>query len=249
MAWIQMTSFSEVLGMDVDLNVCLPNSAFDKGENMPLASMYLLHGAQGNCDDFIRRTGIERYAKENNIAVVMPSGYLSAYQDMAFGANVYSYVSEELIGQMPKIFRIPFGREQQIIAGISMGGRGALLIGLKRPDLFSKIACFSCGIDMQTNLIPWDLIRTETDNTDFDIRQIARNIDKEHLPEIYMQIGKEDVFLESARESQKFLKQIYGEKGRFFYGESDGGHDWDFWDRAIRDYIDSLQLPKRNDLY
>lgn len=249
MAFIQASRFSKTLGMDTEFNICLPQSAFDDAEISPDGIIYLLHGAQGNCSDWLRKTRAESYAVSRNIALVCVSGFLSGYQNMDFGFDMYSYIVDELIPYIEKAFPLNATRERRMIAGLSMGGRGALLIGLKRPDLFSKIAAFSCAIDMPTKMIPWELIGLG--NSEFDIRRIIENnvSKKINMPSIYMEIGLQDEFLPFARETRDFIRAKASGAIKLKYSEKNGSHNWDFWDRAILNFISSLKLDVRTGIF
>lgn len=249
MALIQASRFSKTLGMETEFSLCLPHSSYDEAEIKPEKIIYLLHGAQGNCNDWFRKTRVELYAQGRNIAIVSLSGFLSGYQDMEHGFKLYSYITEELIPYVEKAFCLEATREKRIIAGLSMGGRGAMLLGLKRPDLFSKIGTFSCAIDMPTGIIPWDIIGNMDGG--FDIRKIIKeNIAKNiKMPKIHMEIGLQDQFLPYARETREFILAQNSKLISLNYREKTGGHSWELWDSALLNFIRSLKLSVKAGIY
>ena len=109
--------------------------------------LYLLHGLGGDCEEWTRFSKIEYYAKKYNFIIVLPEVGRSFYCDTAYGANYFTYVADELPAICGKWFRLDSRRENTFIAGESMGGYGAVKIGLSRPWRFSAIASLSGVLD------------------------------------------------------------------------------------------------------
>jgi S-formylglutathione hydrolase FrmB len=122
--WIQLNFFSKALGMNVPVNVLLPSSGVSQRDLPVRPVLWLLHGAYGNQDDWIRRTAIERYAQEYDLAVVMPAAHLSGYADMAHGGAFYTYISKELPKMMRAFFPLSSKREENFIAGLPLRRHG-----------------------------------------------------------------------------------------------------------------------------
>ena len=95
MAIIRFNFLSKTLGMQTSVNICLPTQTFaeiaeDKDIYVPgmkYQVMWLLHGYSGDQDDYLSWTNIARYSDEHKIAVVMPSGYNSSYEDYEEGED------------------------------------------------------------------------------------------------------------------------------------------------------------------
>ena len=114
--------------------------------NKRLKFLGLLHGTFGDSMDWLRRTKIELYAVEKNIAVVMPSGLNSNYvnwKGFALGYNMYDYLFEELMPMIYNWFPISDRREDNYIAGLSMGGFGTMIYALQHPEKFAGAASLS----------------------------------------------------------------------------------------------------------
>lgn len=245
MALINIGFFSEALGMCVDCNVFLPQSRADA----PLGKrkvLYLLHGASGGNSDWIRYTNVERYAARHNLALVMPAAHMSSYTDMEHGGKFFTYIADELPAKMRHFFPLSEKREDNYIAGLSMGGVGALKIGLARPDKFSAIGCLSAGAyntapDVQSM---WHLRYGERnlEGTEEDIYGNLRRIAAEGAPapRIFHAIGTEDFLLPCARETRDVIASIPGDPFRYTYIEAPGAHKWEFWDEYIREFISWL---------
>lgn len=145
-ALIETCVYSEVLGMEVTLNVILPQERqpFQKEEKLKV--LWLLHGGSGDAFAWLRMSNIEKYAMKFGIAVIMPGGMNSCFTDMEHGGQFFTYMTEELPGLIRHLFpRLSKEREDHYISGFSNGGYGCLRIGLARPDLYAAIGAFSAG--------------------------------------------------------------------------------------------------------
>ena len=251
MAFFECHFFSEVLGLSVSANVLLPQEAPGESRGHHPA-LYLLHGLSDDHTMWMRRTAIERYATARSLAVVMPAAARSFYQDMASGPRYWTFLSEELPALMRRFFPLSSAREDNFVAGLSMGGYGALRLGLARPECFAAAASFSGALDYVRRLrdagrtgsrisrAEWDGIAGEGADAaggDSDLWHLARRVASGTGPKpaIYLSCGTEDELIADSRAFHGHLAGIdYGH----FYEEGPGMHDWAYWDdqvgRAIR---------------
>ena len=204
-----------------------------------------------------RRTSIERYVAPLGLAVVMPSAHLSSYTDMAHGGAFYTYIVEELPVLMRQFFPLSEKREDNFIAGNSMGGYGAMKIGINNPDRYAAIGCFSAGAnggkpmpnnsgmfdDQKWNMMNFtkygrkDWRGTEEDTFYMAEKQKNRPV----LPEIFHTCGSEDFLIEKARETRDFFQGMEGNPYHYVYEEHEGIHGWDYWDEHITDFLNYLE--------
>ena len=108
--------------------------------------LWLLHGTFGDHSDWIRKTNIELYAAEKDLVVVMPSALNSNYSnwpDAMMGYHMYDYITEELMPLIYGWFPVSDKREDNFIAGLSMGGRGTIKFAVNHPDKFAAAAVLS----------------------------------------------------------------------------------------------------------
>ena len=135
-AYVHCNFHSCILRMQVDVSILLPEKERMEdveqgkkgeifGKNKKYQTLYLLHGFTGDHLTYLRTSKIERYADEHQIMVVMPSVYNSAYTDMKYGLDYFSYLTEELTDFVERNFPAATKRENRFIAGMSMGGYGA----------------------------------------------------------------------------------------------------------------------------
>src|SRR5690242_5946628 len=137
MAIIDVKFFSNALARQVSYKAIIPaDRAVFPGsppkEVKPFKTLYLLHGIFGDYTDWLVKSRIALFAEEHNIAVIMPSGENGFYVDHeAFRSFYGDYIGKELVEETRKLFHLSNEREDTFIAGLSMGGYGALRNGLK----------------------------------------------------------------------------------------------------------------------
>ena len=154
MAFLQVDFFSSALQVGVSVNVIMPESAagaigIDSATRPDPPVLYLLHGLSDDHTIWMRRTSVERYAAALGLAVVMPAVGRSFYCDMMNGPAYWQYVSEELPAFVERTLKVGTGRSSRFVAGLSMGGYGAMKLALTYPDRFAAAASFSGALDMR----------------------------------------------------------------------------------------------------
>ena len=151
MALVQVDFFSEKLMRTVTINAIIP---VDKKLNQPnkkFKTLYLLHGIFGNYTDWVCGTRIQRWAQDHDLAVIMPSGENKFYVDNENSHEYYSqFIGEELVSITRAMFPLSQRREDTFIAGLSMGGYGAIINGLKYYQTFGYIAALSSALLIDT---------------------------------------------------------------------------------------------------
>ena len=254
MALIQVNYMSKALFRIVPLNVILPVDRFDADTNSYLVqedhkykTLYLLHGLLGNYTDWVSRTRIQIWAEEKNLAVVMPSGDNAFYFRSRTPWNDYeTFIGEELPQITRKMFPLSDKREDTFIAGLSMGGYGALRNGIVYSETYSHVAGLSSAIHIFDDLSEEADIGLFDDHakaslTDLNPKIAAEEMFKNNkkVPRFYMACGKKDDLMSVNLAFRDFLR----EKGAdVTWDEEDAGHDWDFWDSQIKKVLDWLPL-------
>ena len=250
-ALTKIRMFSKALGMCVTVNVVLPVPK-DLAPGRKLPVLWLLHGAAGCHSDWLRLTSVVRYASPYGLALVMPSAQNSAYTDMAHGQKYYTYISEELPEELPKMMNLSTERKDNYIAGLSMGGAGSLMIGLSHPEKYAAIGCLSAGAVNEEGSIHNSARRLitfgegKTQGTYKDPLGCAQRILDEKLPcpRIYHACGDQDFLLPSAHKTRDYFESLPGNPFDYQYVEDPGAHSWEFWDAHIKEFIRFLNLPK-----
>ena len=252
MAFIQLHFYSNSLQMQTEVNVIIPQQNVvgeigidTKAENKQYKSLYLLHGLSDDQSIWMRRTSIERYATQYGICVVMPFGGRSFYINQLNGEAYYTYISKELPARISEFFNVSQRREDRFIAGLSMGGYGALKIGLKNSDLFCAAAAMSAVADVRNER--WkthleNLIGKEnylSDDEDLFAITKAKESDP-NRPRLFMWCGTEDWLYDDNVALRDHIQQLDYD---YTYEESPGTHCWDCWDVVIQRILQWMFEP------
>lgn len=251
MALIKIGFFSETLRMCANCTVILPQLPDADAPAKKFPTLYLLHGISRSNSAWQRMTRIEHYALTHGVAVVMPDGSLSSYADMKHGLKYFSFIADELPKVMRNFFPLSDKREENFICGASMGGYGALKIGLSRPEQYAAIGSLSSGIsgcraclarldDRGLSLEELTFGKGGLDAEEAAIVANARAIAEsgENAPRVFITCGSEDTrLLESTRRTRDFFQSFPGNPFDLEYTEHPGGHDWGYWDAHICDFL------------
>ena len=237
MAYFNCTVFSETLGMMTDIAAIIPDNGMKRLENGDYPVVYLLHGLSDNHSAWSRRTKADLYAEETGIAIVMPEVQRGFYQDMAFGLPYFTFITEELPRICNKLFRVTNDPAYTFVAGLSMGGYGAMRWAMTYPERFAKAACFSAVTDVKHFFgnNPCGMGEAERRSLVGDGVEDAEDLfflsaQKRNFPPILQCCGTSDFLLEDNRRFHEHLTSL-GVDHR--YEEWEGGHEWRFWDAAI----------------
>lgn len=240
MAKIQCNVISYTLMRTVDIDVILPSVSIpeamapmmggekpshDYSNKYPV--LYLLHGFGNNHGQWGGYSNIELYAEERKIAVVMISGenknYINQESDL-----FYDFIENELPEFIEGAFPISSRKEDRYIAGLSMGGFGALYHGLVNTHKYQAIGAFSAALEMVGNPV--------------DIYDVLENSDGNIA--VYMTCGDKDFVYES---NLKFIEIMKKKEMNFdWVSVNDYEHEWRFWDLAVERYLDWIP---RTDCY
>ncbi|MBQ8953477.1 MAG: esterase family protein [Clostridia bacterium] len=254
MALLHTDFFSNVLGMCVQMDVILPQRTTGqigmegKTRLGKYPTLYLLHGLSDDHTIWQRRTSIERYVADLGIAVVMPCTHRAWYTDTASGMKYWTYISEEL----PAICRDFFPnmsdrREDTWAAGLSMGGYGALKLGLRASDTFSRVAALSGALDVagltaplnKNRLAYWDTVFGPAEGikgsfNDLFAAATELKASGKPLPDVFMWCGTEDGLYPANIAMRDHLNKL---GYNLTYTESPGDHQWKYWDEQIQNVL------------
>jgi len=249
MAQIRCNFYSYSLGYPVDIEVTLPsftscNLHLPHTHALPgkFPVLYLLHGYGNDYQAWLRYTSAERYAEEYRMAVVTFSCHNKAYQNAPLGESFFDFLNQELPEFVENYFPVSGRAEERYIAGLSMGGYGALLHGLTNSGRYSAIGAFSPGIPAENADPERDRI-ARADLYDVTRRALASG---EKLPDLFMCIGEDDFLYERVTSYRKaFLDGWTASRCR--YDDIPGyEHEFAFWDMEL---VAFLEWIHREDVY
>jgi len=137
--------FSSSLQRQMHINVVLPRDYQQSNRRFPV--LYLCHGFTSNYHEF-EHVGVPQYLNMYDMIVVMVdvgnSFYVNWAQSDEGQHNLFAdHVCKDVVQYVDKNYRTIADRKGRAINGISMGGFGAISLGLSHPDLFCSIASHS----------------------------------------------------------------------------------------------------------
>ena len=249
MALIRIDHTPETVQVNLPLHVIVADPG--KMLAVPVRSrkvLYLLHGLSEDASAWQRYTHIETIAAGYGLVVVMPSVGRSFYTDQPNGQRYFTYLTEELPRYLENLFGLAPRREDTLMAGVSMGGYGAMKTALRCPERFAAAASFSGVLSLEVlRALPGDPRQNEFMHIFGDLSKLKGS---EHDPEVW---------LDDAAQSRVQLPRLYVTTGRqediyplglYFvsmaqarsievdYHEYDGSHTWPYWDQQIRRFLE-----------
>lgn len=266
MALLNVSFFSPTLRRTVPVTVMLPTDKQLPGEPgyqkaAPYKTLYLLHGAFGSCFDWLSGTRVRPLAQNANLCVVMPSGENKFYADSKISGDYYgTFITKDLVEFIEATFPVSKKREDRFIGGLSMGGFGAMVNGLRHPETFGAICAMSSAFlkarilqsvdDKGKDLFTCTEYKTMfglDDVKDFeggihDYEALARKVAKRSKkPDLYICCGTEDHLIDVNHDFRDLVTDL---GFNVTYEEWEGEHNWKFWDESIEKIINWLPLGK-----
>lgn len=243
---------SKLMRREMPYRVIVPvgyNNAANSSVRYPI--IYLLHGLTGHFNNWTDRTKLAEYSAQYRVIIVTPEGDNGWYTDSMTAANdkYESYIVQELIPEVDKRFRTITVRKSRAIAGLSMGGYGALKFGLKYPEMFSLAGSFSGALGVTSftegsrdsafvksiNEI-FGTAGSETRKAN-DLFGLVRGLTPEKtksLPFLYIDCGTEDFLFQNNRD---FVSLLIEKKIPHEFRHLPGAHNWTYWDVQVQEFL------------
>ncbi len=261
MANVDLKFYSYYLGMESSAQVILPDSRpykMQRNRDKKHPVLYLLHGQFDDDTSYIRKSLIETYVQDLDLIIVMPNVHRSFYTNCRAGHEYYNFIVDELPVIIENFFPASEKREDRFIAGLSMGGYGALKAALNSPEKYAACASMSGAIDpiesntnreakeypvpdMEENIRNVFGSEAEFRNSENDLYFRLRELDKRNVPKprFLLTCGTDDFLLEQNR---KFI-QVFRQEIKTIdciFKESPGSHNWSYWNRTLIDVLGFL---------
>jgi putative tributyrin esterase len=254
MALIRIDHVPQSVDLNLPLYLIIPQPGEMGG--IPLSHrkvLYLLHGLSDDGSAWQRYTSIETLAASYGLVVVMPSVGRSFYTDQPDGRKYFTYLVEELPRYLSEVFKLSTRREDTLIAGNSMGGYGAFKAAFLHPERFFAAASFSGVLTLAfLHAFPDDSRLKEFAYLFGDLDQLSGSshdpavwyqraaANPAALPRLFMSVGRQ----EDLYPLNQMVFAFFQELGiPVDYHEEDANHDWVFWDREIKRFLEAVLGP------
>jgi enterochelin esterase-like enzyme len=231
--------YSPALDRDMSYYIYLPPDYGTAGRRYPV--MYMLHGGGGDKDEWPAYGLVDTVdqlidtKQIRPLMLVLPQGdYGYWVNHVENGPRWGDYVSFDLVRHVDSSFRTLPDPEHRGVAGLSMGGYGALLLGFTNPHVFRVIGAHSPSLRAEEELE--DLATILGNGDEFarrdvmQIAKIARNLD---VLQIWIDLGEDDPWLERANSLHELLDQR-GIEHEFHM--LPGDHSGDYWQANLVTY-------------
>lgn len=226
MAIATVQFMSDALWREVTYTALLPDPAVAGPGPYPV--LYQLHGGNQSHTAWLHHSSLRRYVAELPLIVILPDGAQSRW---ANGGTPFSAYEDFLIQELPAHIRhtFPATGGRWAIGGNSMGGFGAVRLGLKYPQRFYSIWSHSGGFPTADTLAEhWHWAGNPHD---LDCYALVDGLDQQAMPLLTFDCGADDHLLDDNRRFHAFLEA----RGvPHSYHEHPGGHTWEYWDRHVQ---------------
>jgi putative tributyrin esterase len=226
----QVQLYSNALGKWTSYNVILP----EEGEG-PFPVVFQLHGLSDDHNAWLHRSNIVRHAAKYPFIIAFPDGGTHFYTNWRSSGrlgkvNYEDLVVNDITAHLKRNFNVTDG--PWAIGGLSMGGYGAMKLGLKHAERFASIWSHSSAFDMRDRDFDYSLI---PDADDIHLVPHAERVSKmERPPVISFDCGTEDELL---NENRWFHAELDRLGLSHTYQEHPGAHTWDYWDLHVQEAL------------
>ncbi len=222
-----------------DCTVAMPDS-MEKGKRVK--QIYLLHGAGGHHKTWSSLNKLDELADKYNRIIIAPTvGRVSWYNNHNKSED---YIIKELIPFIDKKYKTLPNRW---ISGLSMGGYGAIRLGIKYPKLFSAYGGQSPCITPSQWTHKWGIATNmgptakEGKDDHFATKKAIARMVKDKRP-FSILCGKQDFFYKECQAAYEKLKKA-GKK--VYWEDLDGAHNGKFWSKSVLLHLEFFQKFER----
>ena len=232
-----VSTFSNSMQKQIKAVVILPNN-YTKTKLYPV--VYLLHGYGGNYADWITKVpSITTYSDEYNIIIVCPDGdYNSWYFDSPVDSTkrYETYIAKELVSWIDEHYTTLANAKGRAIAGLSMGGHGALYLAFRHQDVFGAAGSMSGGVDLQPFPANWGIAQklgTYADHPEVwklnSVINLTYLVQNKSYPLLF-DCGTEDFFYPV---NKKLHEKLLANGIPHDFISRPGAHSWEYWANAV----------------
>lgn len=242
MALISVHFSSKLLQTQTVVRLIMP----DRPINKPLQTIWWLHGLGDDGSAWIRKTRLELFASQFNVAIIIPDMQRSFFQNIRGGLPYFDYLSKELPNYLETIFPLSKNQKDTFLVGNSMGGYGSYKWSALNPDKFSYVATLSPVTNLNTVtsfMEDYQSILGKEPNkitSLFDL--MSPNIEQLKKINWIQFMGSDDSLRE---DSEAFTKKVQNQLNLDLNQNIlSGNHNWTFWDEQLPELFKWLPLHK-----
>lgn len=237
----QRNFFSAALQRDMPYEVILPADYAKSQQHYPV--LYLLHGWQGDETNWVKLTQLVEDASQYRLIIIAPRAENSWYVNSATNPEdrYADYIVHDLIADIDAHYRTIADVNERAIAGLSMGGYGALLLTLRHPGIFGFAASVSGAFSAASGIEAiFPAVKPSTDEAfgpadsatrkENDLDPLIGRADPSKTPYLFLMCGTRDPLLKSNRH---VVAELSSRDFAYEYHELPGAHTWSFWDSSL----------------
>lgn len=211
-----------------------------KKENA-FATVYLLHGAYGRYDNWVLKVpSLQAEADRYSILIVCPDGAVNSwYFDSPVDSSYKfeTHVSTEVPAYIDSHYKTKKDRKYRAIAGLSMGGHGALFIAFRHSEIFGACGSMSGALNVEAITAGYDVPKRlgdpKTNKSFYHDFSVLTVIEKKPIDSlaIIIDCGAQDFIsgmTKAVHDKMNKLKIVHD------YTERPGKHDWFYWANSVQ---------------
>lgn len=244
MALLRFSAPSQVLRVPVDMRVFLPD------EGPKHRTLWLLHGGNCDCNEWFDDAAIVDTARRRHVALVAVSIFNGFGVNMCYGLPYADFLEKEWLPMTRALMPcLSAKRQDNYIAGASMGGYGAFRLAMNLPDAFAGAGAFAGAISLPTivervqrGIQPGGpdmlyafgsyerLIRNENDVVWLARQRVAEG----NCPRLYMMCGTEDFGYALNTIARDDLRNAGAD---VTWRQGEGVHSFSCWNQWLEDFM------------
>jgi len=224
----KMQMYSHALESMVTYTILLPDPEVVGPGPYPV--LLQLHGYYDDQTAWLYKSNLLLHIERLPLIVVLPDGGNYFWCDYGPKARIEKFVAFDLWNHVRQTF--PARKDSKwAIGGLSMGGFGALRLGLKFPNKYGSVYAHSSVIPTQAELSEWEPPFPPTVHNDMDCYRLAERIDPAKLPRLSFDCGVDDTLIMDNRRFHDHLTKL---SLPHHYAEYPGAHTWDYWNTHVQ---------------
>lgn len=245
--------FSQSLSSTIRFSILLPGG-YDASNRYPV--LFLLHGYDGGHTDWTSRTALVSFMDGLSLIIVMPdagnSWYVNSHSNPS--RRIEDFLLTDLTIHLIEQYSVD--EKRQAVAGLSMGGFGAVMLAMKHPQRFRFAGSLSGALSVPGDIDFWEdqpwgkrlapnLKETfgSAPNAFRDAHNpflLVKNLQSSSSPYLYLVMGTNDGFVGFLPAHRMLADTLRAHDIPYEYHEVPGGHSWEFWGRTVRPMIERM---------